>query len=83
MSLESFLVEEVAPWEEKLHAKDPLPKALVLVAFRKPFPSFVGEDLKIYGPFKPGDVANLPKIVAVVLLKRGVVEEVCQDESDG
>ena len=50
MSLESFLVEEVAPWEEKLQAKDPLPKNFDLGCLKKSCPSFVGEDLKTHGP---------------------------------
>jgi len=80
MSLEPYLIEkkEIKPWEEELEPKDPLDRPLVLVAFRKPCPAFVGyPDLQIYGPFKPGDVAHLPElIVRKVLLPKGVVEEV-------
>ncbi|RLG50736.1 MAG: hypothetical protein DRO00_08300 [Thermoproteota archaeon] len=79
MSLEPYLIEkkEIRPWEEELEPKDPLNKPLVLVAFRKPCPAFVGyPDLQTYGPFKPGDVANIPEVNARILLKQDVVEEV-------
>ncbi len=74
MSLEAYLIEKE---EIKLEPKDPLNKALVLVAFRKPCPAFVGyPDLQTYGPFSPGDVAHLPETNARILLNHKIVEEV-------
>jgi DNA replication initiation complex subunit (GINS family) len=48
----------------------------VQVMFIKPAPSIVGEDLRIYGPFKKGDVALIPRANAEALEKKGVVEVV-------
>jgi len=49
---------------------------LAQVMFIKPAPSIVGEDLRIYGPFKRGDVALIPRANAEALEKKGVVEVV-------
>lgn len=48
----------------------------VLVRFLRPAPSFVGVDLKKYGPFKVGDVAYLPRKNVNILVKEGVGVEV-------
>ena len=37
-------------------------------------PQFVGDDLQIYGPFEPEDVACLPAKVANILLQKGRAE---------
>ncbi|MEK6812864.1 MAG: hypothetical protein AABX86_01995 [Nanoarchaeota archaeon] len=37
-------------------------------------PQFVGDDLQIYGPFEPEDVASLPAKVAGILLQKGRAE---------
>jgi DNA replication initiation complex subunit (GINS family) len=37
-------------------------------------PAFVGTDEVEYGPLRPGDEINLPKDVAELLIKRGVVK---------
>jgi len=49
---------------------------LAQVMFIKPAPSIVGEDLRIYGPFKRGDVALIPRANAEALERKGVVEVV-------
>jgi len=49
---------------------------LAQVMFIKPAPSIVGEDLRIYGPFKRGDVALIPRANAEALEKKGIVEVV-------
>jgi hypothetical protein len=42
------------------------------VKFIKDFPyQTVGEDLKVYGPFKNGEIAELPFLYANVLVSRG------------
>ena len=48
-------------------------RKMALVRFLKESPAIVGVDLKSYGPFKPEDVAYIPKENAEVLEKRGVV----------
>jgi len=41
------------------------------VLFTKPVNRFVAEDLKEYGPFYPGDVAEIPEATAEVVFRRG------------
>ena len=46
-----------------------------MFVFKEDAPEFVGSDMKIYGPYKKGDTANLPMDNAKVLLEKGMVEE--------
>lgn len=48
----------------------------ILVRFLKSLQSIVGVDMKIYGPFKPGDIALLPRDNAETLIKQKVAEMV-------
>ncbi len=49
--------------------KEPFIRELVL--FLKPVPRMIGVDGKTYGPFKVGDIANLPRENVEALLIRG------------
>lgn len=49
---------------------------MVLVRFLKESPAIVGVDLKNYGPFKPEDVAYIPKENADILEKKGVAAKI-------
>ena len=49
---------------------------LAVVRFLKEIPEIVGADMKTYGPFKPEDVASVPKENAKTLIKQGVAAEV-------
>ncbi len=49
---------------------------LVQVIFKKSIPSIVGIDLRVYGPFRDGDVALIPRKNAVALESKGYVEVV-------
>jgi DNA replication initiation complex subunit (GINS family) len=40
----------------------------------KNLPKFVGTDLKVYGPFREGDSAELPEKEAQLLVSRGIAE---------
>jgi DNA replication initiation complex subunit (GINS family) len=40
----------------------------------KNLPKFVGTDLKVYGPFKEGDITELPEKEAQLLVSRGIAE---------
>ncbi len=51
------------------------PKKRVL-RFLQETPSLVGADMKVYGPFRPQDVASLPAENARILTKQGVAVEV-------
>jgi len=46
-----------------------------LIVFKEDVPSFVGSDMRSYGPFKKGDIAKVPDENLRALLERGVVEE--------
>jgi len=47
---------------------------LTLVRFLQPLPAIMGVDMKAYGPFKPEDVASIPKQNAVNLIRRGIAK---------
>ena len=47
---------------------------IVLARVRREIPAFVGSDTKEYGPYKVGDVVKLPRVEAVLLSKRDLVE---------
>ncbi|MEM2739966.1 MAG: hypothetical protein QXQ29_04115 [Candidatus Bathyarchaeia archaeon] len=47
-------------------------EGLKLVRFKSDTPSFVGVDLKVYGPFRAEDVAYIPEENAIQLVKQGI-----------
>ncbi|MEM4461443.1 MAG: hypothetical protein QW695_01045 [Candidatus Bathyarchaeia archaeon] len=49
---------------------------LKLVRFKSATSSFVGVDLKVYGPFKAEDVAYIPEENAIQLIKQGIAVDV-------
>jgi DNA replication factor GINS len=49
---------------------------LMVVRILKEIPEIMGADLKTYGPFKPEDIASLPKENAKTLIKQGAATEV-------
>ncbi len=53
----------------------------VVVRFLKDVPSFIGVDLKTYGPFKSEDVALIPVQNAEALARRGLVKIVRREET--
>ena len=50
-------------------------KALVEVEILKDVPTFVGTDMKEYGPFSKGDKVELPKKVSTLFLARKIAKE--------
>ncbi len=60
-------------------ALSPLPSASTVDAdlekirlqFREDQPKFIGPNLEIYGPYMSGDTAELPKIIADIILETG------------
>jgi len=44
--------------------------------FLHPVPQFIGDDMQIYGPFEPEDIANLPVKVSELLIKNNRAEEI-------
>jgi DNA replication factor GINS len=49
---------------------------LMIVRILQEIPEIVGADMKTYGPFKPEDIASLPKENAKTLIKQGIAAEV-------
>lgn len=47
-----------------------------VLRFLKEVPSIIGADMKVYGPFKPEDIASLPQENAGILVKQGMAIEV-------
>jgi len=47
---------------------------LVVVRFLQQLPAIMGVDMKAYGPFKPEDVASIPRQNAVNLIRRGIAK---------
>ncbi|MBS7654792.1 MAG: hypothetical protein QXK89_07415 [Candidatus Bathyarchaeia archaeon] len=51
-------------------------KGFLVVRILKEMPQIVGVDMKVYGPFKPEDIATLPEENAKALIKQGAAVEV-------
>lgn len=68
------LVPPIAKTEESLENGDTLFQPLVYVL--QEVPKFVGIDGRTYGPFRPDEVASLPKIHAMNLISRGMVRRI-------
>ena len=49
---------------------------LLVIRFLQEIPEIVGADMKTYGPFKPEDIASIPKENAKTLIKQGIAAEV-------
>mgnify|MGYP000176754282 CR=1 FL=1 len=49
---------------------------LMVVRILREVPAIIGADMKTYGPFKPEDVAALPRENAKLLIKQGVAVEI-------
>jgi len=71
---------ERALWNGQESVLESVAKAVssryMLVRFLQPTPTFIGMDLKKYGPFEAEDVTVIPDANARALLKRGVVSEI-------
>ncbi|MEM2163570.1 MAG: hypothetical protein QXR62_03990 [Candidatus Bathyarchaeia archaeon] len=52
------------------------PSGFAVIRILKEIPQIVGVDMKVYGPFKPEDIAVLPEENARVLVKQGAAVEV-------
>ena len=82
---ENFLVKEEisVPYSaprtlEQINAKMPEEpqEDLALIRFTGFVPKFLGKKMELFGPYEPGDMANLDREIAGVLIKRGRAEEV-------
>lgn len=62
---------------EKTEIKsETISKGFVVVRILKAVPAIIGADMKTYGPFKPEDVATLPRENAKLLIKQGAAVEI-------
>lgn len=52
------------------------PKGAIVVRILQEMPEIIGADMRTYGPFKPEDIAALPKQNARTLIKQGAAVEV-------
>jgi len=74
--LEDQETKNPAEQESKILKMDNIAKNTILVRFLEAVPEIVGEDLNIYGPFNPEDIANLPKKIAEVLIKQNKAQAI-------
>lgn len=58
------------------HVEDKIPPKKRALRFIKEAPAIIGADMRTYGPFKPEDVASVPKENAKVLVKQGIAVEI-------
>ena len=63
--LNDILLGRLSHVENKKNSK-------ILLRFLQEIPEIVGSDMKVYGPFKPEDIAILPSENARILIRQGV-----------
>ncbi|MFP3985311.1 MAG: hypothetical protein ACLFU9_05020 [Candidatus Bathyarchaeia archaeon] len=71
---QSFLKNELRGKTAKIDEFKPAKK--MVLRFVKEFPTIIGVDLKVYGPFLVEDVATMPAENAKVLVEQGVAMEI-------
>lgn len=69
------IVKPVPEQEKVEEQKEEIPQPLKFVRFLGEVPKFVGPELEEYGPFGKEDMANLPGIIAEILITKGKAEE--------
>jgi len=60
--------------EEQEHAEETTPAATSRVRFIRPMPSFIWKDMKVYGPYDPGEEIEIYPEVAELLVRKGRAE---------
>lgn len=73
-NLRAELIEPVVEGEPELEPPREVSNALILVLAEIPEP-ITATDMHYYGPFKEGDVANIPRKSADLLSKQGLARE--------
>lgn len=69
---QTFVTEMLRGRSEKAKSES----KFVTLRILKEIPQIVGFDMKVYGPFKPEDIAVLPPENAKILVKQGLAAEV-------
>ena len=49
------------------------------IRFIHPVPKFLGRNLEKHGPFEADEIANLPKDISDILIRKGRAEEIRED----
>ena len=62
--------------EEQEHAEETTPAATSRVRFIRPMPSFIWKDMKVYGPYDPGEEIEIYPEVAELLVRKGRTEKI-------
>ena len=76
-SLEKLSAELVSPAiEGKAAVEVPREITNVLLIMQAEVPQIVGDDLRPFGPFKPGDVTSLPRRSSELMLKHGLARKI-------
>ena len=68
---ETLTAQPEAPIENPTTAEEPGETSPVKMQFKEDQPKFIGPNLEIYGPFQAGDTAELPKVIADIILEKG------------
>lgn len=66
----SDVVERISPHSSSSSSHDFFPIKII-----SDIPSFVGTDLKEYGPYKPGEIVSLPEKIAQLFISRKLGEK--------
>jgi DNA replication initiation complex subunit (GINS family) len=61
---------------ERKKALEPGQHRKSMIAFLEEVPQFMGSDMKAYGPFGIGDIANLPEDVSRILVEKGAAKPI-------
>ncbi|MBT3721493.1 hypothetical protein HN789_02605 [archaeon] len=72
-NVEEKKLAEVSKEESKQEVKT------VMIRFTNNVPKFLGKQMEVYGPFKPGDIANLDIDIVNILIKKEVAEIIVSD----
>ena len=72
-SLLSAKIPQLKEFKSQINNQEKIGKVL---KFLHPVPQFIGDDMQIYGPFEPEDIANLPVKVSEILIKNNRAEEI-------
>jgi len=78
--ISSYLEETPAPIREEIKEPEVLPPPPEVkktkIKFTHPLPSFVWKDMKVYGPFEPGDEVEIFPEVADLIVRKGRAEKI-------
>jgi len=80
-SIEETQASEIEESNDEEKEISPKTTETQLIKFTKPVSKFYGKQVEIYGPFKPGDMANLDKDIAKIITSKDYAIEIKQSQS--